>query len=175
MDYKLKSISKEGIAEANAKAERYRFLNQPQESESICRDVLATDPENQLALRNLGLAITDQFTGRMSDRPGEAEKAFSQLRGKYERLYYLGIMHERRAKSQLAAGHMPHSLFAIFEEAMRCFKEAEAIRPPANDDAILHWNSCVRVLESRAAKDWQRHLAESEDIGDMETGDTRPV
>jgi len=176
MEYKLKSISQAGIDEANRKAERYRFLNQPQEAESICRDVLATDPANQLALRNLGLAITDQFTGHMADRPGEAEKAFSQLSDNYERLYYTGIMHERRAKSQLAAGHAPYTLFNIFEEAMRCFKEAEDIRPPANDDAILHWNSCVRLLQSRAAKDWERHLAAAaEEPGDMETGDTRPV
>jgi hypothetical protein len=173
MEYTLKSISQAGIEEANRKAERYRFLNQPLEAESICRDVLATDPQNQLALRNLGLAITDQFTGHMSDRPHEAEIAFSQLTDKYERLYYTGIMHECRAKSQLAAGHAPYTLFTIFEEAMRCFKEAEALRPPANDDAILHWNSCVRVLQSRAAKDWERHLAE--EAGDMETGDTRPV
>jgi hypothetical protein len=72
METKLKTISKDGIDEANRKAERYRFLNQPHEAESICRDVLAADPENQLALRNLGLAITDQFTGRPSDRATEA-------------------------------------------------------------------------------------------------------
>ena len=134
MEYKLKTISQAGIEEANKKAERYRFLNQPQEAESICRDVLETDPANQLALRNLGLAITDQFTGHMADRPGEAEKAFAKLTDKYERLYYTGIMHERRAKTQLAAGHAPYTLFNIFEEAMQCFKDAEAIRPPANDD-----------------------------------------
>jgi hypothetical protein len=176
MEYKLKTISQAGIDEANRKAERYRFLNQPQEAESICRDVLATDPQNQLALRELGLAITDQFTGHMADRPGEAEKAFSQLTDKYERLYYLGIMHERRAKSQLAAGHAPYTLFNIFEEAMRLFAEAEKVRPPKNDDAILHWNSCVRLLQSRAAKEWERHLQEAEqEAADMETGDTRPM
>lgn len=177
MEYKLRSISQAGIDEANKKAERYRFLNQPQEAESICRDVLATDPQNQLALRNLGLAITDQFTGHMADRPGEAEKAFSQLTDKYERLYYLGIMHERRAKTQLAAGHAPYTLFKIFEEALECFAEADKIKPPANDDALLHWNSCVRVLQARAAKEWERHIraTEEEERLDMETGDTRPV
>lgn len=176
MEYKLKTISSEGIDEANRKAERYRFLNQPQEAESICRDVLAADPANQLALRNLGLAITDQFTGHMADRPGEAEKAFSQLTDPYERLYYMGIMHERRAKTQLLAGHAPYTLFSIFEEAMRLFAAAEAIRPKANDDAMLHWNSCVRLLETRAPKEWQRHIAEAEeDAMDMETGDTRPM
>src|SRR5204863_14713 len=97
MDYKPKSTSKAGIAEANGKAERYRFLNQPEEAESICLDVLAVDPVNQLAWRNLGLAITDPFTGKPGDRHTEAELAFEKLSDNYERLYYMGIMHERIA------------------------------------------------------------------------------
>jgi len=32
-------------------------------------------------------------------------------------------------------------------EAMRCFEEAEKIRPPHNDDAVLRWNRCVRLLQ----------------------------
>ena len=35
MDYQLKAISKSGIAEALAKVELYRYLNEPEESESI--------------------------------------------------------------------------------------------------------------------------------------------
>ena len=68
MEYKLKSISQAGIGEANSKAELYRLLNEPEEAESICHDVLATDPENQTALRLLGLAISDQFKGAADDR-----------------------------------------------------------------------------------------------------------
>ncbi len=64
MDYQLKSISSAGIPEALAKVELYRYLNEPEESESICRDILAVDPKQQLALRLLGLSITDQFTRR---------------------------------------------------------------------------------------------------------------
>src|SRR5271166_5500044 len=69
---KLKTISKDGIAEAISKAEVYRYLNEPEESESICHDILAADPENQTALRILGLAITDEFVGQSSDRYAEA-------------------------------------------------------------------------------------------------------
>lgn len=170
MDYKLKNITAAGIAEANSKAERYRFLNQPQEAESICLDVLAVEPDNQLALRNLGLAITDQFTGRPSDRYADAEKAFAQLTNPYEKQYYTGIMHERRAKSQLKAGHLPHALLVIFEDAMKCFEAASKLSPPANDDAILHWNSCVRVLQSR--EDWRR---EHQDLEGIDAGDSTPM
>jgi len=170
MDFTLKNISRAGIAEANSKAERYRFLNQPQEAESICRDILAIEPEDQLALRNLGLAITDQFTGRPGDRYADAEAAFSKLKDPYEKLYYTGIMLERQAKSQLRRGNLPHTLLVIFEDAMRHFDKAAAIRPPANDDAILHWNSCARVLQSRG--DWRR---EHQDIEGIDAGDSTPV
>ena len=29
---------------------------------------------------------------------------------------------------------------------MAWYEKAEAIRPPANDDALLRWNTCVRLL-----------------------------
>ena len=77
MDYQLKAISKSGIAEALAKVELYRYLNEPEESESICRDILAADPQNMLGMRMLGLSITDQFEGRPSDRYGEVERYMS--------------------------------------------------------------------------------------------------
>lgn len=51
MEYKLKRISPAGISEAITKAELYRSLNEPEEAESICRDVLAIEPQHQLALR----------------------------------------------------------------------------------------------------------------------------
>ena len=165
MEYKLKPISKAGIAEAIAKVELYRYLNEPEEAESICRDILVVDPNHQLASRMLGLAITDQFTGDPSDRYGEVEAAFNRLTNKYERLYYTGILHERRVKAQLAAGRPPHTLLVTLEEALRCFKEAEAIRPPANDDSILRWNSCIRLLKEHSDAEWHRDT-EVVDVGD---------
>src|ERR687887_428097 len=104
MDFNLKSISPEGIEAALSKAEVYRFLNEPEEAESICQDVLTTQPGHQMALRLLGLALTDQFTGDASDRYSEAESTFQQLTDAYERLYYTGLLHERRAKAQLRTG-----------------------------------------------------------------------
>jgi tetratricopeptide (TPR) repeat protein len=147
MDYKLKSISKSGIPEAMSKAEWYRFLNEPEESESICRDVLALEPSNQRALRVLGLALTDQFLGVGTDRYREAKEAFEKLSDRYERVYHLGLLFERRAKAQIQAGQPPHTLLPLLEQAMACYAEAESIRPPDNDDAILRWNRCVRLLE----------------------------
>jgi len=149
MDPRPKSISQAGIAEALAKVELYRYLNEPEEAESICLDILAIEPEHQLARRLLGLTMTDQFSGSSHDRYAEVKETFESLRDPYERLYYTGLLQERRAKAQLRAGHAPHILLPLLEEAMRCFAEAEQIRPVANDDSILRWNSCARLIQSK--------------------------
>jgi len=161
VNYQLKSISKAGIAEALAKVELYRYLNEPEESESICRDILAVDPQQQLALRLLGLSITDQFTGGISDRCLEAEELFLRLTDRYEQLYYRGILHERRAKAQLRAGQLPHAVLPLLERALHSFAESEKIRPAGNDDAILRWNRCVRLLQTPSLA-WEEQLASFE-------------
>src|SRR5215470_12755198 len=158
MTHQLKSISKAGIPEALSKAELYRYLNEPEESESICRDILAVDPNQQLALRQLGLSITDQFTGGVHDRCQEAEELFQRLADRYERLYYTGLLKERRAKAQLRAGQQPHTVLPLIEHAMDHFAEAERIRPAGNDDAILRWNRCVRLLQTPSFA-WEEQLA----------------
>ena len=159
MQPELKSISKAGIAEALAKVELYRYLNEPEEAESICRDILAIDPEHPLARRMLGLTLTDQFTGAATDRYTEATEVFASLRDAYDRNYYTGLLHERRAKAQLRNGCAAHILLPLLEEALRCFAEAEKLRPAGNDDSILRWNSCVRLLQTRPDFHWEReHL-----------------
>lgn len=158
MTYELKRISPAGITEAIAKAQLYRSLNEPEEAESICRDILAIEPQHQLALRLLGLALTDQFIGGSSDRDREAEQTFQQLNDHYERLYYTGIAYERRAKAQLHAGQPPYTVLPLFEHAMRSFGEAEKIRPAGNDDTILRWNRCVRLLQTRSYA-WEQEFA----------------
>lgn len=168
MEYKLKSISKAGISEATAKVELYRYLNEPEEAESICRDILAIDPQHQLALRLLGLTVTDQFTGGSSDRYREVEETFQKLSERYEQFYYTGILYERRAKAQLNTGQPPHTVLPLFQRALECFGQAEKIRPAGNDDAILRWNRCVRLLQNPSFT-WEEELAEF-DAHDMPPG-----
>jgi len=168
VESKLKTISMESIPEAISKAELYRYLNEPEESESICHDILAVDPGNQTAIRLLGLAITDEFTGQASDRHGEAEKMFQQLTDAYEREYCMGLLVERHAKAQMRAGRPPHAVTALFHEAMQHFEAAEKISPPNNDDAMLRWNRCVRLLE-KLPTEFPRHQPSFED------DDTAPI
>jgi hypothetical protein len=160
MELKLKPISRAGIAEAISKAEVYRYLNEPGEAESICRDILNEQADNQTALRMLGLAITDQFTGQSSDRYLEAERLFRGLTSEYDRVYHLGILQERKAKAQLRAGRPPHAVYPIFEEAMALFEDASKIRPSDNDESILRWNRCVRLLQSRPIYEWTKDMEE---------------
>ena len=168
MEFKLKSISQAGINAAIAKAERYRYLNEPEEAESICRDILAVDPHHQLAQRILGLAITDQFSGGVKDRFTEAAALFNALEDQYSQLYYTGILHERHAKAQLSVGRPPQAVAAELEEAMRCFERAEQSRTAGNDEAILRWNRCARLLQ-------QIPLPEPrEEMHSFESGDTSP-
>jgi len=168
MDLKLKTISKSGIAEAIAKAELYRYLNEPEEAESICRDILAVEPNHGMGLRTLGLSMTDQFTGGSEDRYAEVEATFQRLPDAYERNYYTGLLCERRVKAQLRAGRAPHTLLPLLERALQCFGEAERTSPPGNDDAILRWNRCVRLLQSQPE-------FEAEEVASFEVEDTPPA
>ncbi len=152
MEYELKRISTAGISEAISKAELYRSLNEPEEAESICHDILTVEPQHQRALQLLGLALTDQFNGGPSDRVQEAEDLFANLTEPYERLYFTGIAYERRAKAQLRCGQPAQSVLPLFEHALLSFAEAEKIRPAGNDDAMLRWNRCVRLLQAAACK-----------------------
>jgi hypothetical protein len=53
---------------------------------------------------------------------------------------------------------------------MRCFEKAEKIRPPHNDDAMLRWNRCVRLLEKL-----ERDPIEERQTAAFEDHDTAPI
>jgi hypothetical protein len=144
----LKPLSVEAIPSALEKAERYRLLNEPAEAESICLDVLATDADNQQALTTLLLALTDRFSKGYGVSDTQAKEILARIEGDYERAYYSGILAERRAKAQLARGTpgCHHQAYEGFREAMHWFEKAEAIRPAANDDTVLRWNTCARMI-----------------------------
>jgi tetratricopeptide (TPR) repeat protein len=161
MELKLKSISPDAIAAAIAAAEHYRNLNEPSEAESICRDILLTDETNQTAMRLLGLSLTDQFTGRETDPYSEAERVFAALEDAYERFYYTGMLRERRAKAELRIGRASYMVTALLQDALKFFEEAEKIRPAGNDEAILRWNHCVRLVQSRPELEWMARGPES--------------
>ena len=147
--FELKTLSKTAVPAALAQAQRYRLLNEPAEAESICLDVLNVDPENQDALVTLILSYTDQFPdGAAAKAAAAAEKAVARLVDDYRRFYYSGIIRERRGKAVLkhdrpGSGRTAQEWLA---DAMRCYEKAEGIRPEENDEALLRWNTCARIL-----------------------------
>ena len=147
--YELKALSHAAIPAALVQAERYRLLNEPAEAESICLDILRIEPDHQDALVMMVLALTDQFPdGAHARVAADAEKTVARVRDEYKRLYIMGIIRERRGKAVLRS-HQPGSGRSAQEwlkEAMTCYERAEAIRPPDNDEAVLRWNTCARIL-----------------------------
>lgn len=149
----LKPLSTDAIPAALAKAERYRLLNEPDQAESICLDVLAAEPGRREAVVTLLLAMTDRFGRTDTPLVGHAQELAASLDSGYERAYYGGLVAERRARSLLegrspgrdrAAGQWIHDAMALYEAA-------EAVRPPGNDDARLRWNACARLLNAHPA------------------------
>jgi hypothetical protein len=157
-DFSLKKISPASIPHALDKAEGYRLRNDPAQAESIYRDVLAVDPDNQDALRGLVLSLTDQFgSAAAAQAAREAQTHVAKLREEYERAYYTGIVCERQARAHLNRRNaVRSSAYDGFRRAMQWYERAEALRPPGNDDAVLRWNSCVRAITSERLEPAQR-------------------
>jgi hypothetical protein len=147
MEFALKTLSPEAVGRALAKAERYRLLNEPGEATSICLDALEVEPDNQEALTMLLLALTEQFDNDTSC-VAEAWTTVARLRDDYERAYYTGIIHERRARARLRHGTpgCGPQAYEWLRDAMNWFEKSEAIRPAGNDDALLRWNACARLI-----------------------------
>ncbi|MDX2044504.1 MAG: hypothetical protein SF097_25060 [Acidobacteriota bacterium] len=146
--FELKPIHKDALSQALEKAHHYRLLNEPGEAESICLDVLDVEPENQDALVTLLLALTDRFSKGYSVGVTKAKEVLPHIKGDYQRAYYAGIICERQAKARLSQGGpgSGHDAYGYLREAMSHFETAEACRPEGNDDSILRWNACARII-----------------------------
>jgi tetratricopeptide (TPR) repeat protein len=148
--FELKPIAADAIPAALEKALRYRVLNEPEQAESICEDVLRVDPDNQEALATLILAQTDRFCGPRPVHPSVPRGLLGRLAGEYEREYYAGLVWERDGIAWLRSEKplCGRAAYDCFVRAMTHYERAEAVRPPANDDARLRWNSCARMIMS---------------------------
>jgi hypothetical protein len=150
--YTLKPISRDAIPRAIQKAERYRLINQSWAAESICRDILEIDPTNQQVLIMLVLALTDQLAEGHGHVMRTVNEILPRITDDYQRAYYTGISHERSGQAHMHRGAMGSGSMAYdsFREAMTWYERAEAIRPGGNDDAILRWNTCARILSGNS-------------------------
>src|SRR5439155_26985881 len=115
--------------------------------ESICSDRLEVEPDNGQALISLTLALAEQSPAG-AGACANALGTIAALETRYARAYHAGIAWERSAKAHFH-GPAPGSHRYAYEgimQALRLFEEAERLRAPGNDDAILRWNASIRFL-----------------------------
>lgn len=155
----IKPISKDAIPAALEKARHYRILNQPWQAESICRDILRADPDNQQTIYTIILAMTDQFENRFKKGLTKTLEMVPKLTNKYEAEYCAGLIYERQAIAALNR-QTPRAGYIAYEylvKAMDFYEKAEKLRPPANEESVLRWNACLRLINQ-----YQLHPSQEE-------------
>ena len=104
--FELKPLSPSAVPAALAKAERYRLLNEPEQSESICEDVLARRPGQPRRARHADPGASPTAFRSRPQAAGRAMELVAGLPSEYERHYYAGLVAERRARAVLSHGGM---------------------------------------------------------------------
>jgi len=144
----LRTIAAASIPRALEKALRYRLLNEPEEAESICLDVLAVEPTHEKAMVQLVLALSDQLDQQPAKLFGRAMEVIGRLSSEYQRAYYSSLLCERRAnahRKQRGPGTAGVA-YEWYRKALDGYARAIELREPGNDDAILRWNGCARII-----------------------------
>ena len=159
--FELKPLSRDAVPRALEKAERYRLLNEPGEAESICLDVLRVDPEQPAGAGHAAARAHRPVRRRGRRRRGAARArgARRASRTSTSAPTTPGIISERRAKAQLSTAAPARATWPTSGSARRWAgtRRPRPSGPPGNDDALLRWNTCARLLErlprARAQRD----------------------
>ena len=156
--FEVKKLGKEAIPAAIEKAKQYRLLNEPSAAQSICLDILAVEPDNQEALVINILAMTDRLNRDYSVDNSQINTYLDKISDEFQKAYYTGIVYERRAKAILKRGSLGSeaTVFELFRNAMNCFEKAESLSTDQDDNAILRYNHCVRIIESNGLSPQER-------------------
>lgn len=150
MKIEIQKINSDAVPAALERAKHYRLLNEPHQAESICLDILEVEPGHHEAQVVLLLALSDQFAERLQDAFTKAKTLADNLGREYDRAYYLGIVYERRGRSLLQKGGLGigTGVYEWLVRALESYREASKLSPHDNDDAVLRWNTCVRMIEN---------------------------
>ena len=150
MEFELKKLSPEAVPRALAKAERYRLLNEPARGgEHLPRCAAGPSPTTRTALTTLLLAhhrsVRQRFVVARRAGVGQVSRLLQDpVRAR------LLLRHVSRAAGEGAASagraRLRAPAYRWLREAMTWYEKAEGIRPPGNDDAMLRWNACARLI-----------------------------
>lgn len=162
------------IPAALKQAQHYRLLNEPQLAESICRDIVAVEPEHESALITMLLALTDQFDERLALARDQAGGIRDRLPKPFHQAYYGGIIHERWARAQLKQSVPAETIEAWIQLAMQHYQQAAELAPPDDPNPLLRWNTCARLLNELEARLSHRTVQDAERQIQAEYGDDVP-
>ena len=87
--FELKRLSTAAIPAALAKAERYRLLNEPEEAQSICEDILTADPDEFRCGADVDPGA-DRYLPKQDGNVSRAQELVARLPSEYERAYFGG-------------------------------------------------------------------------------------
>ncbi len=146
----LKSLSREAIPAALEKAERYRLLNEPAEAESICLDILETDPENQTGAHHAPARVDRSLQQGLRGERHAGESVAGADQGRIRARLLRRDSGRAAGQGETGAGTVRARVITPTTNcAKRCgsLRRRRKIRPPGNDDALLRWNTCARMME----------------------------
>lgn len=145
----LRALSHEAVPGALKKAMHYRLLKEPELAESICLDIVEIEPTNQDAWIQLLLSRTDQLEARGTKALQRAREVLPHLEGQYAKAYYGGLICERHAKTLLThrARRSGMAAWEWFQQALAHYDRAIELSPAGDDEAVLRWNTCVRLIK----------------------------
>ncbi len=141
-----RKIQADTVPAALKQAQHYRLLNEPQLAESICRDIVAVEPDNETALITMLLSLTDQFDEKYALARDQATEIRSRLPKPYHQAYYEGIILERWARAQLKQAIPAETIQAWMRSAMQHYHQASELAPADDPNPLLRWNTCARFL-----------------------------
>lgn len=145
----LKHLPLDKVPAALRKAAKALLHDEPDQAESICEDILLTDPNNQTALRLLIIVLTDRFCQEEKAGFTLARKLIPRLYEERDRAYFSGLINDRQGNA-LVDSLYPESREDAFEclrEAMECYERAAELSGECDSDAFFRWNACARTIE----------------------------
>ena len=93
--------------------------------------------------------MCDQLGKGYKVATGNVIEIIGRLENEYERIYYTGISHERRGMASLRSGS-PDARFMAYDyfcDPLEWYEKAEKLAPEHNNDSVLRWNTCTRLIE----------------------------
>lgn len=152
-ELELIAIAKAAVPGALEKAKHYRLLNDPEQAESICLDILEVQPDHREAKVVLILALTDRFSDRGgAQRIKKARELARSIEDPYQALYYEGIVWEREGRADLKRNLPGGAAYVALRRAMDLFKQASARSTEDDAQADLRFNGCLRTIRERGLK-----------------------